>query len=569
MQANLTGVHGRPAAKTVEPTAHNAAVPRPSATRQTMPNRQIVRRPKIDSFIAPTRLKDDTPKLQPAGPSRSLPKLTNRPITPSPSVAHADKQPVAAAQTAEVESSARKNSKFRQASKAKKTKPKLTKRWSFRVAASAAIVLLLTGGILTVTGFFNMNKVFKGGASAVALQKDVNPNLLKGEGDGRVNVLLLGRGGLGHEAPDLTDTIILASIDPVNKTATLLSLPRDLWVNVPGYGKMKINAAYSAAKYRYLGKIDNKSNDKKAIQAGFSLVDQTVEDVLGVPIHYHVLVDFHAFKQSVDTVGGVKVNVPEDLYDATMAWENNRNPLLAKAGMQEFDGTRALMYVRSRKSSSDFARSERQRAVLVALKDKVLTAGTLSNPVKITKLMNALGDNVQTDLNLNDMPRLYEIVKNISSDKIQSVGLTDADNNFLTTGNIGGSSIVKPIAGLFKYDEIREFVRSKLPDGYILKEKANVMVLNGTSQSALANTVADNLKSYGYNISSIDNAPTDSYGQTVLVDLTHGKKKYTKNYLENRFRVDAKTSLPDQSIQPNGADFVIIVGRNEASRSQN
>ena len=111
-----------------------------------------------------------------------------------------------------------------------------------------------------------------------------------------------------------------------------------------------------------------------------------MESVLGVTIDYNALVDFQAFQQAVDTVGGVTVNVPTDLVDPTMAWQNGNNPLLAKAGIDSFNGAQALNYVRSRETTSDFARSQRQRAVIEALKAKVDTLSTLSNPAKLAGL---------------------------------------------------------------------------------------------------------------------------------------------------------------------------------------
>jgi LCP family protein required for cell wall assembly len=149
--------------------------------------------------------------------------------------------------------------------------------------------------------------------------------------------------------------MMLVSIDPVNHTSTLLSLPRDLWVNVPGAGVMKLNAAWETGEFQYLGKTASGSTNPKAITAGFNLVDQTVSQVLGVDVDYNVLVNFQAFQQAVDTVDGVTVNVPNALVDPTMAWENNNNPVLAPAGVDNFNGAQALLYVRSRETSSDFA----------------------------------------------------------------------------------------------------------------------------------------------------------------------------------------------------------------------
>ncbi|HET7059746.1 MAG TPA: LCP family protein [Candidatus Saccharimonadales bacterium] len=441
------------------------------------------------------------------------------------------------------------------------------RRWTFRGAVAAIALVLIVGGFLFSQGFFNLNKSFKG--SAAALKTNVNPDLLKGEGDGRINVLLLGRGGGNHDGPDLTDTMMIDSIDPVNHTSTLISIPRDLWVDVPNQGAMKINSAFESGEFKYLGKTAPGSTNPNAIQAGFDEADQTVESVLGVTIHYNVLVSFQAFQQAVDTVGGVAVNVPSDLVDPTMAWENGNNPVLAKAGNDAFNGKQALNYVRSRETTSDFARGQRQRAVLVALKNKVATAGTLSNPFKVSQLVKAFGDNVHTDLSIKDAMRLYSIVKAIPDSKTNSIGLSDAPNNYVTTGTLAGQSIALPTAGLFNYGDIQMYIRTQLKDPYILKENARISLLNGTQIADLAGTKANELKTYGYNVVSTGNAPNANYIQTTVVDLTHGKDKYTKHYLEQRFGVTATTRLPDNTIQTNGADFVIILGSDEAPPSQN
>lgn len=441
--------------------------------------------------------------------------------------------------------------------------------WLFRSVVTTLVVIVGMGGILFAQGYMKLHKVFGGGASAAALQTNVNPNKLKGEGDGRINILLMGMGGAGHDAPDLTDTMIVASIDPVNKTASLLSIPRDLWVNIPNNGDMKINAAYETGKYKYLGKIDNSNTNKNAVKAGLTMADQTVEDVTGITIHYNVVVDFQAFRQAIDTVDGVNINVPDQLYDPTMAWENGWNPVLAKAGPQTFNGKHALLYVRSRETSSDFARSQRQRAVLLALKDKVVTLGTLSNPLKISGLMNDFGDNIHTDLSLSDTVSLYKIFKDIPNSKIGSLGLADTPNDYVTTDNVGGQSVVRPKLGFFDYTDIRNYIRSVLPDGYITKENSNITVLNGTSVEGLATDEAKTLKSYGYNVSKTANTPTQTYDKTVIIDRTNGGDKYTKHYLEQRFGVQATTKIPDSAILPGSADFIIILGNNEATSSEN
>lgn len=433
----------------------------------------------------------------------------------------------------------------------------------FKTAATSMSILLVVGGWLLGQAYLNMQRSFGDKATVVSLEKKVDPNRLKGEGDGRVNILLLGNGGKGHEAPDLTDTIMVASIDPVNKKVALVSIPRDLWIALPGHGTMKLNAAYETGKYDYLGRIDSSNANDKAVQAGFATADQAIEQVLGINIHYNALVNFVSFKKAVDTIGGITVDVPETLTDRSMAWENGWNPVLAKQGRQIFDGKHALLYVRSRHSSSDFARSNRQRAVITAIKDKTVTLGTLSNPIKISQLLSTFGSNVKTDLSVRDAGRVYELTKDIANNYVTSIGLGDG-NKLVRTGRAGTQSIVMPTAGLNNYAEIQKYIRQQLPDGYIIKEGATIQVLNATIDPQFGKTESELLATYGYKVIGTTDYGT-TMAQTQIIDLTHGKKKYTKNYLERHYGVKMTQTLPG-GVQAGAADFIIVLGNNETTR---
>jgi hypothetical protein len=171
-------------------------------------------------------------------------------------------------------------------------------------------------------------------------------------------------------------------------------------------------------------------------------------------------------------------------------------------------------------------------------------------------------------MSLSDASRLYNIISGISNANITSIGLADPPNNYVTTGNLDGQSIDLPTAGLFNYSAIQQYVRTQLKDGYILKENAKVEVLNGTTIPGLATETAATLKSYGYNVIGAANAPGSNWSQTTLIDLSHGKDPYTAHYLEQRFNVTAVHNLPENTIQTNGAVFVIIIGSNEATTLQ-
>jgi LCP family protein required for cell wall assembly len=430
-----------------------------------------------------------------------------------------------------------------------------------RTAQTLLVLFLIGAGFFGAKLYITSKHLFHGGGRAPALAEDISK--LRGEGDGRVNILLLGTGGPGHEGADLTDTIMLASIDPVNHTTALLSIPRDLWVKIPGDGYQKINAAYA------YGKEQSRQKSESGKDAdGLKLLDKTISPVIGIPIHYHAVVNFQAFKQTVDSLGGVSFYVPDTLYDPTIAWENHGNSYIATKGNQSFNGAKALLYARSRETSSDFARGQRQRQLMVAIKDKAFSAGTFSNPVKISGLLSSLGNNIYTDFSLNDIMRLYQIMGKTSNSSITSLDLVTPPHDLLTTGNMNGLSVVEPKAGLFDYDAMTNYVRNALKDGFIAKENAQVAVYNATDTVGLATKEGNLLKSYGYNVTTVASTSNSTNPSTTkLIDLSGGKNKYTQHYLEQRFNTKATGSLPSSfGITPQaGTSFVIILGEDVAN----
>lgn len=459
-------------------------------------------------------------------------------------------------------------SRFRRKKDGKSTDKK--SRFKLKIAAAFASVLLLVGGGLALRAFLLSRNIFKGGGNSALLHnQDVDPSQLKGEGDGRINILVLGKGGPEQQSgPDLTDTIIIASIDPISNEAALLSIPRDFWVKSPSGGQSKINQIYHDAKQAKLDDYaykDRESDDakQKSEQAGVDALKQVVSETMGVPIHYHGMIDFAGFRKAIDTVGGVDINVSEDMAVYETMWLNvGRYTLDVDPGWQHFDGTRALAFARSRKTSArgDFARAERQRAVILALKDKVLSSGTVANPVRLNQLMSDFAGQLYTDFSVNEMLRLYDLSKQISGDKVVSVGLDE----YVGGDMVNGLSVQVPKAGTFDYTEIHNYVRNVMRDAFLKKENARVLILNGTDTAGLATKKSDELKSFGYNVVGVQDAPTTTYTNTVLVDLRSGTNKYTLNYLQKRLGVQAVSSVPDSSIDVSQADFVIILGANEA-----
>lgn len=437
-----------------------------------------------------------------------------------------------------------------------KFKPSSIKRgFSFKrlIKRFSLVAVVLVVGVVGFVGiklfFATQSIIDRQGGGALALNQNVDPSELKGEGDGRVNILLIGIGGAKHTGGDLADTIIVASIDPFAKEVSMLSVPRDLWVPIPGEWTTKINAAHALGD-------DNGFNEPDYPKDGPGLLQKTIEQTLDIPIHYFIRVDFDGFKQAVDTVGGIDLDVPETICDYKIAWQFDFDCIYA--GQQKLNSDQALYYARTRATArSDFDRGERDRLLLMALRDEVLKAGTYSNPLKISSLLDAAGSHVRTNLSISEMLRIYEIGKDIPASSIASTGLDD----YVKTANINGASAVIPKAGDGNFKEIQDYVHSIFIDGFIKQEGAVVDVLNGSGEIGLASTKADELTTYGYKIGIIGNAPEET-AYTILYDLTNGANPYTKRYLEQRFGVKAVSGDELPSTVVTDSDFVIILGSN-------
>ncbi len=413
------------------------------------------------------------------------------------------------------------------------------------IALGLLVLVLATGGWFgykALSAARNIISKSHGGAPALAGLLDVTK--LKGEGDGRVNILILGIGGQGHEAPNLTDTIMVISIDPKTKDAAMLSIPRDLYVKIPASAKTRTQ----------YGKI-NAAN----AYGGPELAAQTVSNVIGVPIHYYVLIDFSGFRQAVDAVGGVDINVPTAIYDPQYPCDNERGgycPFKIAAGPQHMNGTVALRYARSRKSTSDFDRAARQQLVIAAVRQKALQLSTLTNPVKLTQLIDAVGSHVKTDIQPAEIKKIAALAKDIDPAKTpQKVLDTDSKDALLVGGtNIidGAGYIEVPKLGNFNYSDIQDMVKNIFADHYLIDENALIEVQNGSGLPGIAARVVQSLQAAHYNVGAPVNA-ADRYTKTVLYDYTGGKKPYTINYLEQRFKVKAqRATAPAPVVDANG-----------------
>ncbi len=394
---------------------------------------------------------------------------------------------------------------------------------------------------------------------------------LAGEADDRVNILLLGMGGEGHEGPNLTDTIMVASIKPSEKKVALLSVPRDLIVPTESHGWRKINSVNAFGEMTSPGR-------------GSDYARTALEGLLGIDIPYYVRVDFSGFTQLIDGVGGIDVHVDKKFAD--YSYPTNDYGVTAISfteGWQHMSGATALKFTRSRHGTngegSDFARAARQQKVLTALKDKMLEAKTYRNPVAIVNTLAALQSNITSNLQIGEMLRLGRMAENDGGFTITRKVLDNSPTSPLVDSTFAGAYVLVPkngdwtalrtIATNIFTESIADAVppQPKPTDG---AEKARVEIMNGTGRSGQARVAATSLSGAGLEIVKIGNADSFTYPRSVVYDLTAGKKplalaliKQTIGDIESRGTVPRSLADTDRT----GVDFLVILGQKDAAGS--
>jgi LCP family protein required for cell wall assembly len=368
------------------------------------------------------------------------------------------------------------------------------------------------------------NELAAGGE--IPLEPAAGPTPPPWDGANRVTMLIMGldfRDWQTGEGPPRTDTMILLTVDPINRTAGMLSIPRDLWVNIPGFDYGRINTAYM------LGEAS------KLPGGGPQLAVDTVEELLGVQVDYFAQIDFGAFVRFIDEIGGVKVDVAEEIKIDPLGDGNIKR---LKPGRYNLPGDLALAYVRFRKSEGgDFDRSQRQQQVILSIRDRILQFDLL--PMLISKapvLYNELSSGVHTNLNLDDAIRLAWLGVQIPRENIKQ-GAIGADQVAFAQSPDGSQQVLKPLTEKIRAlrDEIFTQTGPASPLAaeidiaeLVKQENARVSVLNGSSVSGLAARTSDYLKSLGVNVVEAGNAP--QFATATEITFFTGKP-YTVKYL--------------------------------------
>lgn len=456
----------------------------------------------------------------------------------------------------------------------KKGKPPSTRKEKIikRSAIVVGVVLAVILGIMLWRLILAASRVFDGNVLGF-----FSTTKLRGEDEGRVNILLAGTSedDANHDGADLTDSIMIASLDTRNFTAFTVSIPRDLWVEygetcAPGL-EGKINATYQCGK---AVKFDENGYPK----GGMGMLEKVVGESLGIPIHYYGKINYTAFKDAVDAVGGIDVKIdsedPRGIYDPNIQPKDG-GPVRLSNGTHKLDGKMALALARSRNvaggygmSRGDFDRTRYQRKMLVALKDKALSVGVLSNPAKVTGLFDAAGDNVETDFKPGEVRRLYDLSKKVQNNKVSSIDLAGDKLNLLTTGDIYGQSIVLPTAGLKDFSDIQRYFKKITSSDPVVREEASIVVLNGSEQSGFAQVEGEKLAEKGLDVLALGNASDVKVSKILINSKSASSKTETRKYLENRYSVTATSDLsPYPEARGYNSDFIVILGSDYAGSS--
>ncbi|MDO8505124.1 MAG: LCP family protein [bacterium] len=414
--------------------------------------------------------------------------------------------------------------------------------------------------------------------------------MLQGESEDRINILLLGMGGVGHEGATLTDTIIVASARPSDKKIALLSIPRDLQVNIPGYGYRRINSANAYAESNQSG-------------SGSSAAATVITKITAQPIHYFVRLDFTAFKEIIDSLDGIEVDVDKAFYDPFYPDADfGYAPVSFESGKQTMNGERALKFARSRHGTngegSDFARARRGQKVLVALRERLLSFDVLLRPKRIKSILESLDSHIQTNISFWEGMRMANLFKDADTNLIVNRVLDASPEGMLVERNYNGAFVLEPKTG--NWDAISKVAAgifdaapSPIPslrgvpptpadgadDAAISTPKKIasppkpeaqsdissypiIEIQNGTTIAGLAAKTAQKLELVGFNTSTIGNGSIRDVKTTIVYDLTGGKKLDAFTKLKGVLKAISGEGEPTHLISKGTLDFVVILGQN-------
>ena len=446
------------------------------------------------------------------------------------------------------------------------------------LVGAVLLVAILAGGLLAYHRIDDFLKTTTGhgfsplGEVVQAVEPQPGTIAYKLQHGQQVNILLLGMGGYENDAPFLTDSIMAVTIDPNSHRVMLASIPRDLvarmnlqtspnsiWTN-------KINAAYEVP---YTNIICCVASQYQGRDGGGHAAEHEVGKITGLTFDRYIAVDFKAFRDMVNALGGVDVCLTTALDDYTYPnYGHGYVRIHFNAGCQHLNGEQALEVARSRhaiqpQQASDFGRSRRQQDIMYAIKKK---ATTVNGFAKAPQLLDALQKNIHTDMTLSDMKSIYDWGKNLPDSAIIRVALTApsgaADGNFLYSGNCGMGAASQLCAEDPSYRMIHQYISSVFVDPAILAEKAPVQIANGSyTYNDLANRVTTMFDPLSLQLA--DPVMHQNSGKTVILDYSGGQFPQTVKWLQTYFGATVVAATPTNPAPARGQQtygIVVVLG---------
>jgi len=373
---------------------------------------------------------------------------------------------------------------------------------------------------------------------------------IKGESEDNINILLLGIGGKHHNGGDLTDTIMIARIKPLEKEAAFISIPRDLFVQIK---ELNIGTKINAVKA--IGDKNGKD--------GSRLLEDTIEEISGLKIDYFVQLDFAGFTKIIDDVGGIDIELENDINDpAYPNFNNGYDPFYITKGVHHLNGDLALKIARSRHSTmGDFDRIKRQQNILKSFRQKIFEKYTSIDILAFKNVLDDLKNNLITDIQPKEIPRFYQIIKQISNHKITAESIDTS--NYLARSYVGLGYTLESKSK--NYDNIKMFSEnifsfsvSDEEKNMMKKENATIEIKNATGEPDIANRVAGDLESYGFRIINSTNISNDAISGVKILNNSDGNKPLTLSILKNKFSAILDT---ESDVSESKADFIILLGK--------
>lgn len=353
----------------------------------------------------------------------------------------------------------------------------------------------------------------------------VTASPLPKDAHGHTNILLLGQGDASHEGVDLTDTMMIASIDGEDTgSITLLSVPRDLYLlGIEGVQRGRINELYRNEKYEIMQKQN--LDDKAASPLALKETMRILGSLMGVELHHVIKIDFIGVVEGVDAIGGVEVDVPYTIVDNEYPTKNyGYQTFMITKGLHTLDGETALKYARSRHSTSDFGRSARQQQLIGAIAEKMKTEGLLSSPGKLLELVSIAGKNMETSMTFGEMMGLAKLGKSLDRSRIVSVQLNDQNGLYGALPNpggflyapprdqFGGASVFLPVSipeFPVTWKQIQAYTELLLRHRELYLPRLNVEIRNVDAPPGSASKLTWELTRYGFEVVTAKNAPRD------------------------------------------------------------